>query len=103
MMTNTFTPHVGGVARSVASFAEEYRRLGHKVLVVAPTFEAMPLDESDVIRAPAIQNFNGSNFSVPLPIPGMLSATLAKANQFNERGQPYSARSIRAMLRGPQK
>ena len=36
MMTNTYLPHVGGVARSVSPFAEEYGKLGHRVLVVAP-------------------------------------------------------------------
>ncbi|MEJ1974355.1 MAG: hypothetical protein WDM96_18420 [Lacunisphaera sp.] len=36
MMTNTYLPHVGGVARSVSTFVDEYRRLGHEVLVVAP-------------------------------------------------------------------
>ncbi len=36
MFTNTFTPHVGGVARSVQGLVDELRRLGHHVLVVAP-------------------------------------------------------------------
>jgi glycogen synthase len=36
MLTNTYTPHVGGVARSVEAFAAEYRGRGHRVLVVAP-------------------------------------------------------------------
>lgn len=35
MMTNTYLPHVGGVARSVSTFAEEYKKLGHQVLVIA--------------------------------------------------------------------
>ena len=39
MMTNTFLPHVGGVARSVHTFSEAFRKRGHQVLVVAPTFE----------------------------------------------------------------
>ncbi|MGZ5000676.1 MAG: glycosyltransferase [Methylomonas sp.] len=72
MLTNTFTPHVGGVARSVESFTAEYRRRGHRVLVVAPEFDNMPAHETDVVRVPAIQNFNGSDFSVALPIPGLL-------------------------------
>src|ERR1044071_4640105 len=62
MMTNTYLPHVGGVARSVSTFAEEYRRQGHDVLVVAPTFEGKPLPkriEAIVERVAAIQNFNG--------------------------------------------
>ncbi len=40
MLTNTYTPHVGGVARSVEAFTAEYRRCGHRVLVVAPAFAA---------------------------------------------------------------
>lgn len=68
-LTNTYLPHVGGVARSVSSFAETYRSLGHKVLIVAPEFAEAPKDEVDVIRVPAIQNFNASDFSVALPIP----------------------------------
>ena len=68
MMTNTYLPHVGGVARSVSSFTEEYRRRGHRVLVVAPEFPGTPKDEVDVVRVPAIQNFNGSDFAVVLPL-----------------------------------
>jgi glycosyltransferase involved in cell wall biosynthesis len=67
MMTNTFTPHVGGVARSVEAFTREYRRLGHRVVVVAPEFPNLPRRERDVIRVPAIQQFNGSDFSVIYP------------------------------------
>src|SRR5690606_19607455 len=69
LVTNTFTSHVGGVARSVEAFSEEYRRLGHRVLVIAPEFPDTPEDEVDVIRVPAIQKFNASDFSVALPIP----------------------------------
>ena len=76
MVTNTFTPHVGGVAKSVAAFTETYRQLGHHVMVIAPEFENMPENETDVIRVPAIQNFNGSDFSVRLPIPGYVFASL---------------------------
>lgn len=68
LITNTFTPHVGGVARSVEAFAKAYRELGHRVLVVAPEFENAPEHESDVFRIPAIQHFNGSDFSVVLPV-----------------------------------
>jgi 1,2-diacylglycerol 3-alpha-glucosyltransferase len=76
MLTNTYTPHVGGVARSVEAFAAEYRRRGHRVLVVAPEFENQPQDQADVLRIPAIQNFNGSDFSVVLPVSGLLTDAL---------------------------
>lgn len=75
MMTNTYLPQVGGVARSVASFTEEFRRRGHRVLVVAPTYKDLPEDEPDVQRVPAIPNFNGSEFSLSLPVP--LALTVA--------------------------
>ena len=76
MMTNTFTPHVGGVARSVSAFSDEFRKVGHKVLVVAPEFDNMPEHEYDVVRVPALRNFNGSDFSVCLSIPFPLSERL---------------------------
>ncbi|MDN5848117.1 MAG: glycosyltransferase [Nitrococcus sp.] len=76
MMTNTYLPHVGGVARSVDAFTRAYRERGHRVLVVAPDFRDTPEDEVDVLRIPAIQNFNGSDFSVMLPIPGYLDSAL---------------------------
>ncbi len=71
MMTNTYLPHVGGVARSVSTFAEEFRKRRHRVLVVAPEFEGKslpPRQAAMVERIPAIQKFNGSDFSVKLPI-----------------------------------
>lgn len=76
MMTNTYTPHVGGVARSVEAFTQLYRARGHRVLVIAPEFEGQPEHEHDVYRLPAWQNFNGSDFSVSLPLPGSLSQAL---------------------------
>lgn len=76
MLTNTFTPHVGGVARSVRGFTDEFRRRGHRVVVVAPAFEGMPAREADVVRVRAVQNFNGSDFSVPMPLSGKVIALL---------------------------
>lgn len=76
MLTNTFTPHVGGVARSVSAFTAEYRRRGHRVLVVAPEFDNQPAGEQDVVRVPAIQRFNGSDFAAPLPVFSLLGDEL---------------------------
>jgi len=76
MMTNTYLPHVGGVARSVGAFTNEYRRRGHRVIVVAPEYKDLPEQDFDTIRIPAIQNFNGSDFSVVLPVPGFLQTKL---------------------------
>lgn len=75
MFTNTYLPHVGGVARSVHFFAEDLRRMGHRVMVVAPTFpkeERVEENPEDVLRVPALQNFNGSDFSVRIPLPFLI-------------------------------
>lgn len=76
MLSNTYAPHVGGVARSIEAFARQYRALGHEVLVVAPQFENAKTSSENVLRIPAVQNFNGSDFSVALPVSGLLSETL---------------------------
>ena len=68
MVTNTYSPHVGGVARSVAEFAEQYQKLGHRVLIVCPTFEGCQPSEG-VVRVPALEHVRHSDFSFPLPIP----------------------------------
>lgn len=78
MMTNTFTPFVGGVSRSVSAFTSELRQMDHRVVVVAPEFENAPASEQDVIRIPAIQHFNGSDFALVLPVPGYLSSHLER-------------------------
>ncbi len=76
MVTNTFTPHIGGVARSVEGFTNRLRDLGHRVVVAAPCFEGTPACEEDVIRLRAVQGFNGSDFSVPFPITRLLHKAL---------------------------
>lgn len=69
MFTNTYLPHVGGVARSIATFEEDLLEAGHKVQIIAPTFpDQEEEDPENVIRVPAIQNFNGSDFSVRIPL-----------------------------------
>ncbi len=93
IFTNTFTPHVGGVARSVEAFTAEYRKRGHRVLVVAPEFPDMPQDEVDVVRIPAIQNFNASDFSVVLPL-------LSNLNEMIDGFQPDIVHSQHPFLLG---
>ncbi|MDZ7770425.1 MAG: glycosyltransferase [Woeseiaceae bacterium] len=83
MFTNTYLPHVGGVARSVSALAADLRSLGHDVTVIAPTFEKA--DQvfkivDHVVRVPAIQNFNGSDFSASVPAPVALNNVLDELN-----------------------
>ncbi len=75
MTTNTYKPLVGGLEKSVEMFAREFRSRGHRVIIVAPTYQGMK-PEKDVIRIPAVQKFNGSDFSVQLPIPALLAEAL---------------------------
>ncbi len=76
MMTNTYLPLVGGLERSIESFTKEYRKRGHRVMIVAPEYENSPKKELDVVRVPALQNFYGSKFSVKLPLDGLFSEAL---------------------------
>ena len=79
MFTNTYLPHVGGVANSVAAFSHDLRKMGHDLLIVAPVYEdgeSNPADDDHVLRLPAVQNFNGSDFSLRLPVPFVVDERL---------------------------
>ncbi len=78
--TNTFLPHVGGVARAVQTMLEDQRRARHRALVVAPEFDEGPAPRSierSVARIPALTHFNASDFSVRIPFAALLSERLA--------------------------
>ena len=93
MLTNTYLPHVGGVANSVSSFICALQASGHETLVVAPTFDETPDDDQGVVRVPAIQHFNGSDFSYRLPAPRILSQAV-------DRFQPDIVHSHHPFLLG---
>ncbi len=76
MLTNTYPPVLSGVARSVVAFDEEYRRRNHETLIIAPEAEDTSGDDPHIVRVPAIQHFNGSDFPVPIPSPGLVAATV---------------------------
>jgi 1,2-diacylglycerol 3-alpha-glucosyltransferase len=81
MFTNTYLPHVGGVARSVQFFTEDLIGMGHRILVVAPSFPKdteTAGDLPEVIRVPALQHFNGSDFSVRIPLPFYINQQIEK-------------------------
>lgn len=75
-VTNTFLPHIGGVARSIVAFTNQLISQGVDVLTVAPTFDGMPANETNVVRVPAVQNFNGSDFSVAYPLTGVVRSAI---------------------------
>lgn len=92
MFTNTYLPHVGGVARSIHTLEERCRDKGHDVRVIAPEFDGAETSPH-VLRVPAIQNFNGSEFSVRLPIPTVI-------RDFMEEFQPDVIHSHHPFLLG---
>jgi len=72
MMTNSYFPMVGGIEQSIRSFSWAFRKLGHEVLVVAPS-PAAPQDRKEkVIRLPAIEHKQEPKFFINLPLPGTL-------------------------------
>ncbi|MFA6384467.1 MAG: glycosyltransferase, partial [Candidatus Omnitrophota bacterium] len=73
MMTNTYFPVVGGLEQSIYSFSEEFKTLGHEVLIVTPAFKEMPAEEQGVIRIAAIRKFSGTLFSLNFPVSGLLT------------------------------
>ena len=77
MVTNTFTPHVGGVARSVADTSEQLRNLGHQVLILCPQYDSAEFHRH-VRRVPAIDHFGNTDFSFPLPIPSGVHNAIKK-------------------------
>jgi len=79
MITNVFAPQIGGVTRSVQQFCEEYRKQGHRVLVIAPEYAELPDGETDVIRVQAIPNFYLKQYSLPIPI---FSALIPQVRDF---------------------
>lgn len=93
MLTNTYLPHVGGVARSVNTYEEELRRRGHDVRIIAPQFEGAMDSTEHVLRTPAVQNFNGSDFSLTIPQPGLVA-------EFLDRFQPEILHSHHPFLLG---
>jgi len=73
MMTNTYAPIVGGLEKSIQSFSAALRKRGHQVKIVAPAFDQSSADEKDIIRVPAIQKINGTDFSMSLPVSGSVT------------------------------
>ncbi len=93
MITNTYLPHVCGVSNSIHRFVTVYRGNGHRVLVITPSYENTPEKEIDILRVPAIQNFNQTDFSVSLTIPGFV-------NQLLDEYQPEIVHSHHPFLLG---
>jgi 1,2-diacylglycerol 3-alpha-glucosyltransferase len=59
------------VAKSIKTLEDGCRNAGHDVRVIAPEFDGADVSPH-VLRVPAIQHFNGSDFCVRLPVPNVI-------------------------------
>ena len=70
MLTNSYTPHISGVEKSILSFTEIFREKGHNVKIIAPETDLPVNDDKDVMRVTAVKNFNHTEYPVGIPMPG---------------------------------
>lgn len=77
MMTNSYAPTVGGLERSVEQFAAHYRKRGHRTVIVAPAAPGYRKKDRGVVRVPSLARKHRSNFSIQVPVPGVLTAALS--------------------------
>ena len=67
MMTNSYKPFVAGVPISVERLTEGLRRMGHEVVVFAPSYDTQE-EEQDVVRyGSLLRNVAGGIFRAKQP------------------------------------
>ncbi|MCK5241306.1 glycosyltransferase [bacterium] len=68
VVTDTFLPRVNGVMKSIMTFTEQYRKLGHQATIFAPWFpEIKKEQENGVWRFPSIYLFFNPEDRLPNP------------------------------------
>ena len=75
-VTATYLPTVNGVTYHISSTASALRKMGHKVIIFAPSFPGYQDSDKDVIRYPSLPNPFVKNY--PLGIPLILSKKIEK-------------------------
>lgn len=73
MVTNTYLPIVGGLEKSISSFARKFRELGHEVMIAVPELEENSTTEEGVVQIPAVHPFKRNDFSIAIPLFGSLT------------------------------
>ena len=76
MFSNAYEPVIGGLQRSIATFAQDFRDQGHRVLIVTLEFPGAEASDDTVFRLPAIKTVAGTEYSIKLPVPAGLSERL---------------------------
>ena len=79
LFTNNYRPLVNGLATSVESFADAFRRAGHAVTVVAPRYPGGSATEPDVLRVPGLRAPTHHAYVLPMACwPGVGRAVAAR-------------------------
>lgn len=77
IMTNSYFPGVGGVESSIRSLNHAYRKLGHRVMILAPSPGIASDAEEEVRRIAFSQQHNGLDFTADFPNLAPVRETLA--------------------------
>jgi len=78
LFTNNYRPLVNGLATSVETFAQAFRRAGHDVTIVAPRYPGASKREEGVIRVPGVRAPTHHAYVLPMAWwPGIASAVAA--------------------------
>jgi 1,2-diacylglycerol 3-alpha-glucosyltransferase len=67
MFSESYLPRISGVAHSLYAVARGLRRLGHRVLIVAPRYPGYVDDDPDVVRFPSVRPPQDREFPLGLP------------------------------------
>jgi len=67
-VTATYLPTVNGVTYHISSTAKALRKMGHKVLILAPTFPGFKDTDRDIIRYPSLPNPFIRNYPLGVPL-----------------------------------
>lgn len=78
LFTNNYRPLANGLATSVETFAEAFRRAGHRVTVVAPRYKGLPDAEPEILRVPGFRAPTHHAYILPISRwPGVTRAVAA--------------------------
>lgn len=76
--TNSYSPAVHGVARTISLYKRELNALGHEVYVFCPAEETYIDDDPDIIRYPTIINYATMDCRIAVPHTGTLDRLVSK-------------------------
>jgi glycosyltransferase involved in cell wall biosynthesis len=77
LFTNNYRPLQNGLATSVDTFADAYRRAGHTVTVVAPRYPGGAGDEPGLLRVPGLAAPTHHAYVLPCPVYPGVARTVA--------------------------